>query len=122
MTEATLLLRQINPNFVQQGRVTSQAFRPTPKDQSKLSVFDGDLITPCDAWKQFTSRGFQSAGVQAVTVAECAREALPARPSPMDDFPSHAEIDFSGCTANQCDKKAKRIRVLAEIRGWLYQP
>ena len=46
MTGTTLLLRQIHPSFVQDGRVTSQAFRPTPKDESLLSVYDGDQITP----------------------------------------------------------------------------
>jgi hypothetical protein len=38
LNDTTLLHRQINPSWVQQGRVTSQAFRPTPKDESKLSV------------------------------------------------------------------------------------
>jgi hypothetical protein len=38
MTPETLLLRQIHPSFVQAGRVTSQAFRPTPKDGSLLSI------------------------------------------------------------------------------------
>lgn len=46
MTPQTQLLRQIHPNFVQAGRVTSQAFRPTPKDENHLSVYDGDQIQP----------------------------------------------------------------------------
>ena len=40
MNSKTILLRQIHPIWIQQGRVTSQAFRPTPKDENKLSVFD----------------------------------------------------------------------------------
>lgn len=120
MTEETLLLRQINPQFVQEGRVTSQAFRPTPKDKQKLSAYNGDLISPEDSWRHFNSGGYPSVGVQAVTVAECGREGLPARPDPTP-FPEHAEIDFTGYTNNQCDKKSKRLRSLAETRGWLYQ-
>jgi hypothetical protein len=54
MTGATFLLRQVHPSFVQAGRVTSQAFRPTPKDRSLLSVYDGDQITPEAAWIHFT--------------------------------------------------------------------
>jgi len=50
MKETTLLLRQINPAFVQLGRVTSQAFRPTPKDHDLLSAYNGDLIEPEPAW------------------------------------------------------------------------
>ena len=43
MTPDTLLLRQIHPSFMQYGRVTSLAFRPTPKDEGFLSVGDGDV-------------------------------------------------------------------------------
>jgi len=39
MTENTLLLRQVHPSFVQDGKITSQVFRPTPKDENKLSMY-----------------------------------------------------------------------------------
>jgi hypothetical protein len=120
MTGATLLLRQIHPAFIKLGRVTSQAFRPTPKDENRLSVYNGDLIQPQAAWEHYHARNLESVGVLAVTVAECAQEDLPARPSP-EIFPEHAEIDFTGCSANQCEKKSKKLRVVAETRGWLYQ-
>jgi hypothetical protein len=121
MTETTLLLRQINPAFVQQGRVTSQAFRPTPKDQQKLSVYDGDMISPEQAWVHFTAnQGLQSVGVLGVTVQECRNEDLVVRSSP-EHFAEHAEIDFLGFTPNQCEKKGKRLRSAAEARGWLYR-
>jgi hypothetical protein len=42
----TVLLRQVNPRFIQNGRFSSQVFRPTPKDHELLSVDNGDLITP----------------------------------------------------------------------------
>ena len=51
MNNETLLLRQIHPSFIQAGHITSQAFRPTPKDQNKLSVYDGDQISAEDAWQ-----------------------------------------------------------------------
>jgi catechol 2,3-dioxygenase-like lactoylglutathione lyase family enzyme len=56
MTEATLLLRQIHPHFVKLGRPTSAAVRPTPKDEHKLSVYDGDLITPAAAYAHYRAR------------------------------------------------------------------
>ena len=81
MTEDTMLLRQVHPSWVQQGRVTSQAFRPTPKDKHMLSVYDGDMTTPADSWTHFCGiLGFQSIGVMAVTVGECSTLELPARP------------------------------------------
>jgi hypothetical protein len=67
MTGTTLLLRQVHPSFVQAGRVTSQAFRPTPKDESLLSVYDGDQITAENSWSHFTSQNnCRSVGVMAV--------------------------------------------------------
>lgn len=120
MTSTTLLLRQIHPSFVKNGRVTSQAFRPTPKDEHKLSVYDGDLINAEASWIHYRSRKLESSGVTAVTVEECSKEDLIVRSSP-EVFPEHAEIDFLGCKPNECEKKSKRLRNAAVVRGWLYQ-
>ena len=54
MTPQTLLLRQIHPSFIQAERITSQAFRPTPKDENKLSVDNGDQISADAAWQRFS--------------------------------------------------------------------
>lgn len=56
MTPESLLLRQVNPRWIREGRVTSQVFRPTPKDEKKLSVYDGakicrTLMAGCEIWK-----------------------------------------------------------------------
>lgn len=122
MTSDTLLFRHINPNWVQNNRVTSQAFRPTPKDQSLLSAYNGDRIHAEASWKHFTTElGRDSVGVYAVTVAECAALNLPARPDP-EPFPEHAVIDFTGVGSSAADKKSKTLRNQAETRGWLYRP
>lgn len=116
-----MLLRQVHPSWVQQGRVTSQAFRPTPKDKHQLSVYDGDMITAADSWTHFCGTlGFQSVGVMAVTVAECSTLEIQARSDP-EPFPEHAVIDFSGLAENQIEKKGKRLKAKAEERGWLHQ-
>ncbi len=121
MTGNTLLHRQVNPNWVQQGRVTSQVFRPMPKDAGLLSVYDGDLITAQNAWRHFTGvLGFSSVGVLAVSVSECAAQALTARSDP-DRFPEHAVVDFSGLDRSSIESKAKTLRCNAEQRGWQYQ-
>jgi hypothetical protein len=120
MNEATLLLRQIHPSFIKLGRPTSAAFRPTPKDQHKLSVYDGDMISAADAHAHYRGRNLESVGVMAVTVAECSDQDLPVRSSP-EEFPEHAEIDFTGFGGSQCEKKGKKLRDLAERRGWLHQ-
>ena len=121
MTSKTLLLRQVNPSWIQQGRVTSQLFRPTPKDNNLLSVYNGDLTTAEQAWQHFTdSLGYQSVGVMAVSVQECIFHELAARPDP-HPFPAHAVIDFDEHPDGEIRRKAKHLKKAAEVRGWQYQ-
>jgi len=121
MNSDTLLLRQIHPSFIQDGKVTSQAFRPTPKDEKKLSVYDGDQINAIDAWNHFTTTLIlKSNGVQAITVDECTQCNLSILPDP-NTFPEHCLIDYSSYNENEIKKKAKFLKSRAENRGWLYQ-
>ncbi len=121
MNYSTLLLRQIHPSFVQQGRVTSQAFRPTPKDEHMLSMYDGDQIAPEPAFRHYTETlCCQSEGVLGVTVAECSELQLPAQPDPAP-FPEHVLIDYTAFVKNEVEKKAKLLKATAETRGWLFR-
>lgn len=121
MTPQTLLLRQINPSFIQSGRITSQAFRPTPKDENLLSVYDGDQIQALAAWQHFTATaGCRSAGVMAVSHTECTSEQLPITPDGVP-FPAHVSIDFSAFSKKDVEKKAKVLTRHAQMRGWLFQ-
>ncbi len=120
MNANTFLYRQIHPNFIQQNRVSSQAFRPTPKDDQKLSVYDGDQIEPSAAYQHYTGKlNLPSVGVMAVTVSECEVTDLPTLPDPAP-FPEHALIDFSAYSKNETEKKAKLLKAKAEARNWLY--
>ncbi|HEX4130771.1 MAG TPA: hypothetical protein VHZ24_12070 [Pirellulales bacterium] len=115
-----MLYRQVHPSFVQSGRVTSQAFRPMPKDNFLLSVYDGDLISARDSWTHYTTRlEYLSVGVMAVTVGECLNESLPTR-SDLTDFPEHAVVDFSAFQ-DKVEKKSKALRVVAEKRGSVFR-
>ena len=121
MTPATLLLRHIHPNFVQAGRVTSQAFRPTPKDEGYLSVDNGDLITPHASWQRFTANpDYSSVGIMAVTCSECTQQALPVL-ADAAPYPEHCAIDYTACPKKVIEQKAKVLRGLAQTRGWLWQ-
>jgi hypothetical protein len=117
----TLLLRQVHPNFVQNGRPTSQAFRPTPKDEFLLSVENGSRIQPGAAWERFTSSpDCRSAGVMAITFSECSEQELPV----IEDgkpFPEHCSIDFSNLTVSLVDRKAKILVRCAVQRDWLFR-
>ena len=121
MNANTLLFRQINPSFMQAGRVTSQAFHPTPKDKDLLSAYDGDLIGPEAAWTHYTLHlGLRSVGVLAVMIAECDEQGVPCRPAP-DLFPEHAVIDFTSKTKREKKEAANRLRDHAARRDWLFE-
>ena len=121
MKPDTLLYRQIHPSWVQEGRTTSQAFRPTPKDHNRLSVYDGDQITAEAAWNHYTLK-WPSVGVMAVTVAECQKQQLAVISDPLPDFSEHALIDFTGLTMNQARRTARQLTRAANTRGWQFSP
>jgi hypothetical protein len=121
MTPDTLLLRQIHPSFIQEGRVTSQAFRPTPKDELHLSVDNGDCITPSAAWERFNDNpACSSAGVQAVKAQDCSQEELPVIEDGIP-YAEHCSIDFSSFDRKTIERKAKLLRFKAGELGWLYK-
>ena len=121
MNDATLLLRQVHPSFVQNDRITSQVFKPRSNHQNRLSVYDGDQISAEAAWQHYMERlHLASAGVVAVTVSECTRQGLQAYPDPTD-FPEHAVIDFGQMQKRGIRTTAQRLRDAAQDRGWLYR-
>ena len=120
MTGLTLLLRQIHPNFVQNGFASSVAFRPNETDAGLMSVYDNDLITAEAAWMHYTSILFKkSSGVTALSVEECLAEKLPPRPDTRP-FPEHAVIDFTGVVEKTWRGKSKNLHAKALARGWSY--
>ena len=122
MTGDTLLHRQIHPKFAPNGEVTSQAFRPTEEHEWKLSVYDGDQITPQASWEHYTSEQKKlSYGVLSVQVSECKAIQLPVIPSP-EVFPEHCDVDFSNLTVKNIERKGKLLRDRAMTRGWQYIP
>jgi hypothetical protein len=126
MNSDTLLHRQVHPDFVQQSDVSSQvfeassaAFKPTPKDENKLSVYNGEKFTAKAAFDHFTTQ-YASRGVLSVTVNECTTIGLNAAED-NNPFDGHAYIDFSSCTSeNQKKVKAKQLKKFAMDRGWSY--
>lgn len=99
----------------------SLAFRPFPKDDGLLSVYDGDQIAPNPSWQHYTNKlGYKSAGVWAVTVAESNACSLPAAGAPLPDFPEHSIIDFTMHNRKQQEAKSKILAAQAEVRGCLF--
>lgn len=121
MTSDTILLRQVHPSFAENGIPTSQAFVPFPKDNSRLSVDDGDLTTAEAAFKYFTEvLRFESIGTWGITCGEVEQIELTSLSDPLKDNPSHAVIDFSDLTEKECRKLAKKLKAFANRRGRLH--
>lgn len=122
MNAGTKLHRQVHPSWVQEGRVTSLAFKPTPKDGDCLSVYDGDQIDAEATWRHYVDiLGLNSIGVLAVTVRECENLDLTVAPDP-DPFPEHVCIDFRSLTRRETENMAKALSSKARSRGWQFSP
>ena len=123
MNSNTLLLRQIHPNWLRQGKATSQAFRPTSKDEGRLSVHDGDQVTPFKAWERHTKMsGLRSEGVMSVTVGEAHHEQLTVSADPQPNAPEHALIDFTALSTKDRKAASEILAQQANDRGWQYRP
>lgn len=109
-----LLLRQVHPSWIQAGRPTSQAFRPTPKDESLLSVSRGSLTSPEDALELHTvQKGLASAGVWSVTVEDCASADRPVHADPIEEpVPdrAHAVVDFEGLSHGKVKAVSQQLQ------------
>lgn len=121
--EEQMLYRQVHPSWVQDGRITSQAFIPMPKDAGMLSVYDGLKILAEPSFIHYTAvQMLASHGTVSVTADEVEVVGLSWRPDP-EPFPEHAVIDFTGLpTTGKVKAKAQALAERARNRGWTYTP
>ena len=123
MNPTTTLFRQVHPDFIPDGQLSSQAFVPFPKDNGKVSVYDGDRITAAESYHHYTEvLGFESDSVWGVTCDEVTSAGLESAPDPLEDFPSHAVVDFTAHPQKNFRKLAKRLKAFALARGCLFRP
>jgi len=123
MKADSLLLRQVHPHFFPDGQLSSQAFFPFPKDNGKLSVYDGNLISPVESFVHYTQKlGYQSVGVWGISNGEVLATGLRSAQDPLPDSPAHALINFGKASNKECRKLAKKLKALALARGILHEP
>ncbi|WP_159048209.1 hypothetical protein [Streptomyces sp. XY511] len=122
------LWRQVHPVWVQDGRVTSQLFSPTPKDSGELSTTRSSIVSAESAHQHHTeAMGLKSVGVYSVSVSDVEDVDLLA----VDDSkaeggdnrpPGHAFIDFKRVSSpKQIRKRASILRDKAESGGWRHR-
>ena len=117
-----LLHRNAHPDFIQNGRISSQVFKLKTADKGQLSVQQNSKAIAAIAYARYTARDFESAGVWSVTVAECSELSLKAYDDPLPDDDSHAVLDLTRFTTSQAHKLADKLAHKARARGCQYSP
>lgn len=118
-----LLYRQVHPQWLVDGEPSSQAFKPTRKDQGMLSVGLGSKTTPEKAFlHHIQTLRLSSGGTWAVTVGEVAAVELTSYEQPLERSPAHGFIDFRGLGRGATESRAKLLLAKARDRGCLYRP
>lgn len=124
-----ILLRQIHPSYIESGNLSSQPFRPTSKDDNKLSVDRSSIFTAEQSYKHYTAElGFESVGVYGLSVGEFQGETIGCVGDPLEEDntrgtkanPAHSLADYSVHNASQQKNVAKRLKRLAAARGCLH--
>jgi hypothetical protein len=117
------LYRQIHPQWIIDGEPSSQAFKPTKKDEGILSIALGSKTTASGAFLHHTKvLKLASAGTWAVTVGEVEAVDLSSFEQPLEDSPAHGFIDFGDLGRGAIESKAKRLLANARERGCVYHP
>ena len=115
-----VLLRQVHPTWRNDdGTVTRQVFKPTPKDEGRLSVDRSSKISAEAAFDAHQQLG-SSTMVLGVAVGEIDDSGSSAYDDPVADKPAHAYIDFTGLARKQVDGLAAQLRDFAVVRGVLH--
>jgi len=129
--DGVALHRQVHPSWwTQDGRPSSQNFRPTPKDRGLLSLADGRSRSARAAFEFHTGTlGLRSLGTLTLPAAawrsrglSVHEDALRTADGDPHDDPAHAVADYRGVMDD--DKKKRRIsQDLQRVAGgFSYQP
>lgn len=117
-----LLFRQVPPSWFEDGEPSSQAFRPTKKDEGMLSVALASKTTAEAAFRHHTDGlGLKSVGTWAVSVEDVSSVELTAYKDPVDGDPAHGFIDFRDIGRKPSETKAKILKARAHARGCLHR-
>ena len=112
--DGILLFRVVNPNWVENGTVTSLAFRSSRG--RPISVFDGSMISPEGAFRKF-SEEHEAYGVVGISVSE-AKEIGMIVIEDRTPYPEHISLEFPQGSGNDERRRAKMLKTAAEKRGW----
>jgi hypothetical protein len=124
LTADELLFRQVNPSWRElDGNPTSQAFRPTPKDNELLSVDRQSLTDAKSSYDHFTKTlGLASVGTWAISTNECASVSRTAWHTPKAVNPAHTSVDFRAVPPKTAKTISQALKARAIARQLQYAP
>jgi hypothetical protein len=119
------LWRQVHPDWMQAGRPTSQAFKPTPKDQGLMSVSQSSLVSAEDAFQfHISTLDLESAGVWAITVSDASSVGYAVFDDSQNPVPNtppgHALVDTSHESRSRQKSLARALASAANDRGRIH--
>lgn len=122
--EEEYLYRMIHSSWIDQGNVMSVAFKPSRKDNNKLSTFRSSKINPKEAYENHiknVNNNYQ--GVLANTIKEVkSDQSLPLIDDEEEHGKGHVSVDFESLSNGQKNKVSRKLRDYAFERSWQYKP
>lgn len=118
-----LLMRQVHPSQITEGRPSQSTFTPTDRDQGHLSADRESLISAKDAYERYLiNKNLTSAGgTWGVSVSEFFDLGLLSYSDPLEINEAHALVDFSAVGDQKKQQaKGKLAYAKAKDRGRLY--
>ncbi|HOY80018.1 MAG TPA: hypothetical protein PLN33_19555 [Hyphomonadaceae bacterium] len=115
-----VMLRQVHPNFVQEGRPASRAFRPNSDDSGLFSSDRSAIVTPQQAYEAYQHKDRATGGCWGVTIDEYSALNLDSYSDPLVDNGAHALVDFTPHEERLWRSLSKRIHKAAQDRGCLF--
>jgi hypothetical protein len=122
-----VLFRQVHPDLISQGQPGWSAFRPTPRDEEKLSLDRSNITTAKGSFTLHThAKAKKSAGTWGLTVGEFETVALLCYSDPIEaseDGPAndaHAVADYNGHEKAAIKKIALALQEKAIARGKIF--
>jgi len=124
--QSEVLFRQIHPTFYEKGEPSSQPFKPTEKDDNRLSVDRSALTTAADSCDLYRANGHASVAVYGLTVGEFTTEKINCHSDPLKASdtqlanPAHAFANYADFGSSSQKNIAKRLKRMAIARGCLH--
>lgn len=117
-----LLMRQLHPNNIQEGRLWSGAFTPTKADAGHLSSDRDSIISPKDAYERYLRAKAltQGGGTWGVSINEFVALGLECYADSIPGNDAHALVDFAAKGAEKEMALGKLAASKASVRGRLY--